>query len=244
MKKLLITLSYDGTNYHGWQVQNNAVTVQQVFQDAVEKVTGLRSPVAGCSRTDAGVHANMFCLSMETEMNIPETNMVKALNAALPGDIAVKSVRQVPDDFHARYSCKGKEYIYRIYNGQERSPFEERYSLHYRYPIDIDLLNSCCCFFSGTHDFVGFSSSGRSVTDTVRTIKKLGFEQDKDIITFKIEADGFLYNMVRIIVGTFLSVAQGKTMREELGDIIASGERNRAGITVPPQGLFLNRVFY
>lgn len=244
MRNLLITIKYDGTRYHGWQVQNNAVTVQQVFQDAVEKVFGSRLDVKGCSRTDSGVHANMYCLTLKTDMQISCEGVVMALNTKLPKDIAVLSCRDVDDDFHPRYSCVSKEYVYKLYNGAIRDPFCENYALHYRFPVDAEYLNKEAQAFVGTHDFCGFCSSKSDVEDTVRKVKSFSVWRQNDFVYFKVEADGFLYNMVRIMVGTLLFVAQGKIKQGELPDIINSKDRRRAGKTAAPQGLYLNRVNY
>lgn len=244
MKKLLITIQYDGSAYHGWQVQNNALTVQEVFQDAVEKVFGSRLDVVGCSRTDAGVHANSYVLTLETDMNIDSEGVIMALNSKLPEDIAVINCAETDADFHPRYSCKSKEYVYKLYNGKRRNPFLSKYALYYRYPIDAEYLNREAQAFAGTHDFKGFCSAHSDVEDTVRTVKAFSVWRDGDMVYFRVEADGFLYNMVRIMVGTLLFIAQGKIKEGELADIIASKDRQRAGRTAPPQGLYLNKINY
>ena len=141
MKNLLFTLRYDGTDYHGWQVQENANTVQQTFQDAAERICGVRDNVIGCSRTDSGVHADMYCCNMRTESSLSPEKWKSAMNGVLPHDIAVTDCREVPFEFHARYDCSGKRYVYRIWNAQERNPFISRYSYHYKYPLDADFLN-------------------------------------------------------------------------------------------------------
>lgn len=244
MKRLLIQLKYDGSSYHGWQVQSNAVTVQEVFQNAVENVFSKRLDVKGCSRTDSGVHANMYCLTLDTDMNISNEGVVMALNTHLPKDIAVVSCREVDSDFHPRYSCVSKEYIYKIYNGKIRNPFYADYAFHYRYPIDADYLNKEAQAFVGTYDYKGFCSSHSDVEDTVRTVKSCCVWREGDMVYFRVEADGFLYNMVRIMVGTLLFISQGKIKSGELESIILSGDRRRAGKTAAPSGLYLNKVNY
>ena len=244
MKKLKITIQYDGSAYHGWQVQKNAVTVQQTFQDAVEKVFGERLDVVGCSRTDSGVHANMYVLTLETDMNITDEGVIMALNSNLPNDISVIACSECEKDFHPRYSCKSKEYVYRLYNGKRRNPFYSRYSFYYRKEIDADYLNREAQAYLGTHDFSGFCSSKSDVEDTVRTVYSFSVKRDGDMIIFKVEADGFLYNMVRIMVGTLLFVSEGKIKSGELADIISSNDRSRAGKTAQPQGLYLNKINY
>lgn len=244
MKRFLIKIMYDGTAYHGWQVQNNAVTVQEVFQNAVQKVFGERLDVKGCSRTDSGVHANYYCVTVDSNMNIEPQNLVMALNTYLPKDVACFDCETVSADFHPRYSCKSKEYVYKIYNGKIRNPFLDKYTYHYRRHIDAEYLNSEAQAFVGEHDFSGFCSSKSDVEDTVRNVKSFSVCRDGDIVYFTVEADGFLYNMVRIMVGTLLFVSEGKIKSRELIDIISSKERKRAGKTAPPQGLYLNKVNY
>ncbi len=244
MKRLLITIKYDGTAYHGWQVQSNALSVQEEFQNAVEKVFGKRLDVKGCSRTDSGVHANMYCLTLDTDMDISCEGVVMALNTKLPKDISAFDCREVPSDFHPRYDCKTKEYVYKVYNGRIRDPFSENYAYHYRYPIDADYLNGEAQYFIGAHDFSGFCSVKSDVEDTVRTITKAQVRREGDMVLFTFEGDGFLYNMVRIMVGTLLFVSEGKIKSGELSDVIASCERRRAGKTAPAKGLYLNKVTY
>jgi len=244
MRKLLLTIKYDGSAYHGWQVQENALTVQEAFQNAVEKVFNERLDVKGCSRTDSGVHANMYCVTIDTDMNIENENVILALNTYLPKDIAVFDCCEVSPDFHPRYSCKSKEYVYKIYNGKIRNPFFEKYALHYRYPIDADYLNKEAQAFIGTHDFSGFCSIKSDVEDTVRTIKSISVKREGDMVYISVEADGFLYKMVRIIVGTLLFINEGKIGSGELAGIIESKNRKKAGKTAQPQGLYLNKVNY
>lgn len=244
MRNLLLTIKYDGSNYHGWQVQSNSLSVQEVFQNAVEKVFLSRLDVIGCSRTDSGVHANMYCVSLRTDMNISDTGVILALNANLPDDIAVIDCRRVDDDFHPRYSCKSKEYVYKIYNSRIRNPFYTKYALHYKYPIDADYLNKECKAFIGTFDYSGFCCSACDVKDTVRTVKSAKVWREGDMVFFSVEADGFLYNMVRIMAGTLLFIAQGKIKEGELADIIKSKDRTKAGRTAPAHGLYLNKINY
>lgn len=244
MRNLLMTIQYDGSAYHGWQVQSNALTVQEVFQNAVEKVFRSRLDIKGCSRTDSGVHANMYCVSLKTDMNIDCLGALRAMNTALPPDIAVIDCREVPSDFHPRYSCKSKEYVYKIYNGSIRNPFLQKYTFHYRYALDAELMDREAQAFLGKHDFSGFCSARSDIEDTVRFVKNVSVKREGDMVLFTVEADGFLYNMVRIMVGTLLFVNEGKIKPGELKDVIDSKDRSRAGKTAPPQGLYLNRVNY
>ncbi|MBE6781471.1 MAG: tRNA pseudouridine(38-40) synthase TruA [Ruminococcaceae bacterium] len=242
--RYLLTISYLGTAYHGWQVQPNGVTVQEKVQDALEKIYKFRPNVTGCSRTDAGVHALEFCCHFDAEYIIREDKIVSALNSYLPDDISANECKIVDSNFHARYSAKGKNYIYKIYNSTTPNPFVFNRSWHVSRRLDVDKMN---CFLSslvGTHDFVAFSSSGRTVEDTVRTITECKAEKKGDFIEISVTADGFLYNMVRIIVGTAVNVSDNKISEDSALDIIRSKDRNMAGITAPPYGLFLNKVIY
>ena len=244
MRNVLIYMRYDGTRYHGWQVQENAVSVQQVFQDAIEHVFGTRLPVTGCSRTDAGVHAMMYACNFRTASAIPCDKIPLALNANLPDDIGVYACRDVPPDFHARYSCKAKRYLYRIRNSALRDPFEMGRAAVVRFPLDENVLHTAAQDFLGTHDFAAFAAAGGSVEDTVRTVTHAAVYRTGETVCFEVQADGFLYNMVRIMTGTLLDIAAGKIDREGIPDILRSLDRSRAGVTAPPQGLYLKEVFY
>lgn len=244
MRNLLVTISYDGSAYHGWQVQKNAVTVQQVFQRAVEKLLCTKTDIKGCSRTDSGVHANMYCVSFKTNSNIPCKNIISGLNTYLPKDIAVLDCIEAAPDFHARYSVRSKQYVYRVYNEQIRDPFLKDRAFHYRYRINEQLLDTEAQAFVGTHDFAGFCSARSDVEDTVRTVYAFSVERRGSEVLFKVEADGFLYNMVRIMVGTLLFVNEGKIKPGELADVINSKNRTLAGKTAPAHGLYLNKVNY
>ena len=244
MPRLLITLRYDGTAYHGWQVQPNGVTVQQVLQDAVEAVTGVRAGITGCSRTDAGVHADMFCCALDTASPLRGDKLASALNFHLPRDIAVYNVREVAADFHPRYHARGKRYIYCIWNGSQRHPVYDRYALHRKQPLDETLLSRAAADYIGMHDFAAFCAAGSDVQDTVRTVRDCRVERQGDLVVFSVEADGFLYNMVRIMVGTLLEIADGRLAADAIPTILASGDRANAGPTAPAKGLCLQQVFY
>lgn len=244
MSRLLMTLRYDGTAYHGWQVQPNGVTVQQVLQDAVEAVTGTRAGITGCSRTDAGVHADMFCCALDTDSPLRGDKMASALNFHLPRDIAVYDVHETADDFHPRYHARGKRYVYRIWNGTQRHPVYDRYAVHRKQRIDEALLNRAASAYIGTHDFAAFCAAGSDVQDTVRTVRNCRVERQGDLVLFSVEADGFLYNMVRIMVGTLLEIADGRLSADAIPSVIASCDRAQAGPTAPAKGLCLDTVFY
>ena len=239
MKNYLITIAYDGTDYHGWQVQPNGITVQQAVQDGIEKILGKRENIIGCSRTDAGVHANNFCFNMRTEKELNPFRFTGAMNAVLPDDIAVKSCAEVLLEFHARYDCAGKEYIYKIWNSPQRNPFCEGRYLHYKKEIDTEMLNEQARYFCGKHDFSAFCASKSTVEDTVRTVEYCDITRNDEEVVFRIKADGFLYNMVRIIVGTLLEVGSGRRSVDSVSEALSSRNREKAGFTAPPQGLFL-----
>lgn len=244
MKRLLITIRYDGTDYHGWQVQPNGVTVQERIQDAVEKVFGARLDVTGCSRTDSGVHANMFCFHMDTELDIPCEKVPLALNTALPDDIAVLYCKEVDGDFHARYCAKGKQYVYRLYDSHLRDPFINRYSVQYKGKLNVEAMNEAAQSFVGKYDFSAFCASGSEVEDRVRTVYEMRVERIGNEVAVTVSADGFLYNMVRIMVGTLLEVSEGRLSAEDIKIALETGKRELAGRTAAAKGLCLDRVFY
>ncbi len=243
MKRMLLTISYDGTAYHGWQVQPNGITVQQTLQDALEKLLGNRVAVTGCSRTDAGVHARQFACHIDCENHFPESAFLKGLNSLLPNDIAVIECREVPSDFHARYNAVGKKYIYSMYTGV-LNPFESRYMLHLESIPDIDLMNKFCDGIIGTHDFAGFSCSKRTVEDTVRTITECRVFTIDNKIFFEIKGNGFLYNMVRILAGTALAVGQNRLEYDCYKQVFDEKDRSKAGETLPAFALILDTVYY
>lgn len=244
MNHYLLTLLFEGTNYHGWQVQPNAVTVQETVQDAAERIFGTRMNITGCSRTDSGVHADMFCCTLRTEKAMEPSKLRLAMNAVLPPDIAVKAVHCVPETFHPRYDALGKEYRYVILNTPYKNPFYVHRALHYPWKLDLDFLNAQAKDFIGTHDFTAFCAAKTAVADKVRTVTKAEFKQVGDTVEFRVAADGFLYNMVRIMVGTLLDMQRGAIAAGAIPTILESKDREHAGVTAPPEGLYLHRVFY
>ena len=244
-RNLLLKISYDGARYHGWQIQENALAVQEDFQKALYAVTGLKEDIKACSRTDTGVHAREFCISVRTESGIPAERLQAALNHHLPEDIAVKDCKAVPLDFHARYSCKGKEYTYEIWNHPVREPFLRDRALHYWYPIDEELLDRAAKQYLGSHDFSSFCTlDRREKGNLTRTVAESKVERRGNLVVFTVAADGFLYNMVRIMAGTLLRVQQGKLSAEDIPVVLEAKDRSAAGPTAPACGLYLNRVFY
>ena len=245
LRNLLLTIAYKGNRLHGWQIQDNALTVQEVFQDALFEIIHEQPDIKGCSRTDSGVHANMYCVSMKIAHPITNDHLMLAMNRYLPDDVAVLKVEDVPDDFHARYSCKGKEYVYKIWNSRVRNPFLHEMALHYRYDMDVEMLNREAQAYVGAHDFSSFCTlDKREKGDFVRAVKYFRVERDGELVTFTVAADGFLYNMVRIMVGTLLAVNQGRIPENKIAEIIAAEDRKAAGPTAPACGLYLNKVFY
>lgn len=243
-----MTIAYRGTAYHGWQVQQNALSVCAVFQNALEQVLGRRYPVKGCSRTDAGVHANGFVLSARCDGDPPPTipceALQKALNNLLPRDIAVLGCEDAAEDFHPRYDCTGKRYLYKIWNSGVKNPFLEDLALHYRPVIDEAVADAAAREFVGTRDFSALCAAGGGVEDKVRTIYRCGVRREGELVTLSVTGDGFLYHMVRILTGTVLEVCAGRIAAEEIAGILAGKDRSRAGPTLPPHGLYLDEVFY
>lgn len=247
MKNIAMRLAYDGSKYHGWQFQKNGITVQQTLEDALSDITGEEIKVTGCSRTDAGVHALDYVMNFMTDTSIPTDKLPYALNYRLNNDIAALEAWEAEEDFNARFSSKGKRYIYKIWNGRIRNPFFVGYSWFLPYNLDKGKMAEAAACFAGTHDFSAFMAAGGSQKTTVRTIRECSVEFDKEnkeLITVMVEADAFLYNMVRIITGTIVEAGFGKILPSDIPGIIESCDRRRSGATAPPEGLYLKKVFY
>lgn len=244
MKNIKLTLEYDGTNYLGWQKQPKGVTVQGTVEDAIEKLTKEKCEVTGCSRTDSRVHAMAYVCNFKTNSKVPVHKYKDALNFYLPEDIAVTDCVEVDDNFHSRYDSKGKMYCYTILNSDNRSPLYRNNSYFYKGKLDVDKMCQGADFIKGTHDFSAFRNLGSSVKTTERTITDLRVEKDGKFIKIYISADGFLYNMARIIAGTLIDVGSLKISPIQIKNIIESKERSNAGKTCPAQGLCLMEVYY
>lgn len=253
--KILLTVSYVGTAYCGYQVQPNGVTVQEVLGDAAKALFGYTCDVVGCSRTDSGVHAREFCATLSKkgtdtlETAIPAYRMARAMNAHLPDDVAVLRAQAVPSGFHPRYDAVSKEYEYLIYNGRERNPFLLNRAWHIPTPLDdgaLAAMQAAAAQFLGTQDFAAFRAIGADTVprDTVRTVLDSKVQRNGDMIAFRVRADGFLYHMVRIMTGTLAAVGSGRIPSTDIQTILAGKDRRRAGATAPACGLYLNRVFY
>lgn len=244
---ILVTLAYDGTQYCGFQVQPNGTSVAALFQDALQAVLGARPDIKGCSRTDAGVHAAAFCLNFHYDLRMPVQKLPLALNQHLPDDVRVLAARPVPDDFHARYAAHTKTYRYRIRNCAVDSPFESRYMHRIPRRLDDAAMNAAAAHFVGTHDFVALCAAGSSAAahgDTVRTITDCHVERYGDEVAISVTADGYLYNMVRILAGTLVQVGEGRLSPQDIPAILQSKNRKNAGPTLPAKGLILEQVHY
>lgn len=246
MRNIKLTIQYDGTNYQGWQKQKDreVATIQETLEKAISLLTKEEIKVQGSSRTDSGVHAKGFIANFKTTTNIPAAKYREAINAKLPEDIVIIESEEVEEDFNARYDAKGKTYSYAIINREIYPVIGRQYMYHVKRPLDVDAMKEACKYFIGTKDFISFRSSGSSTKTTVRTIKDLHIETNNDIIKIYVTGDGFLYNMVRIIVGTLIMVGRNSIKPEEVKDIIEVKDRTKAGSCVPAQGLILEKVFY
>lgn len=250
--KILLTISYVGTNYSGYQLQGDKPTIALMLNRAVRRAFGIECNVTGCSRTDKGVHALGFCATVEPKdkddkITVPIDKIPIAINSCLPDDIAVISARQVNDDFHARYSVAKKEYVYKIRTATTRDPFLAGRVLEYGKEISdasLEKMQIGASQFVGTHKFDAFMSTGSKIEDTTRTVYKSYLTRKGNIVEFHIVADGFLYNMVRIMVGTLLAIEKGKINESTVGWIINLRDRKNAGATAKPDGLYLKKIYY
>lgn len=252
-QKLLLYIRYDGSRFCGYQAQKNGYSVQQALNEGTEALFGYPCDITGCSRTDSGVHAHMFCATVtpkgkdSMETTIPPDKLPRALNIHLPDAVAVYRALWVPADFHARYSVSSKEYVYRILNTQDRNPFEHNRAWHYPRPITdeaFEAMQIAAKGFIGKRDFAACMASGSKVQSTVRHVMDASVDRDGDLIIFRVRADGFLYNMVRIMVGTLVEVAEGHISADSIPSRLDSLDRSGFGRTAPAEGLYLNRVFY
>lgn len=244
MKNIKLTLEYDGTNYYGWQRQSDKETIQGTLEKAIKDLTKENIEVIGCSRTDAGVHAAGFIAMFKTDSTIPPTKFREALNCRLPDDIAILKSEEADVEFHPRYNAKGKTYCYTIFNDIAPTALKRNYTYHYKYELNVEAMKEAAGYFLGTHDFIALRSEGSSVKTTVRTIYDLKVEKEGKEIKITVTGDGFLYNMVRIIVGTLINVGRGKNQPKDIVNIIESKDRKLAGDCVPAKGLRLQEVYY
>lgn len=244
MKRIKLTAAYDGTNYHGSQIQNNGETIEGVLKRELEKLLNEEISLIGASRTDAGVHARGNVYVFDTESRIPPEKFSYALNARLPEDIRIQDSCQVPPQFHPRHQDTIKTYEYRILNRKFPLP-EYRLYTHFSYDtLDLEKMQEACAYFIGEHDFASFCAAGSQVESTVRMIYDLKVDRTGEIVTVSVTGNGFLYNMVRILVGTLLQVGKGEIAPEKIPAIIAGRDRNLAGPTAPARGLTLAEIRY
>ena len=244
--KYLLNVAYKGTNYAGWQRQENANTIQEEVEKALSRLYKEPVTVIGASRTDAGVHAlSQKCVFNVGRANIPTGKLPYALNSQLPPDISITEAKEVTYDFHPIFAAKSKTYIYQIYNSEFRNPLFSDTFWHVYKKLDIERMKEAAAYFMGEHDFSAFCAAGGSTKTSVRIINSAKvYEKDKGIVFFEVNGNGFLYNMVRIMTGTLVYVGLGKIMSSSLPVIIDSKDRTKAGITAPPQGLCLKEVYY
>ncbi len=244
MRNIALFLKYDGSAYHGWQVQKNACTVAQTLEEATARVVGHKVHMTGCGRTDAGVHARVYVANFRTQSTIPCDRLPLALNTQLPGDIVVYHAMEVHEGFNAIGSCIRKEYTYQIYNSRLRDPFYVNRAWFYPKHLDEGIMQNAAAQFVGTHDFAAVRSVGTDVKSTVRTVYHFDVERQGELISLRVCANGFLYNMARAMVGTVVYAAEGKISPHEIGKILSKKNRTAAGPTVPPGGLYMTQLWY
>ena len=244
MRNLKLTIAYNGHEFFGWQKQDGLRTVQGTLEQAFFNLTGENVDIEGSGRTDKGVHALGQVASVKTENIMPIKNFKRALNNILPPDVRILKVENAPEDFHARFSAKKKTYCYVVKVGGDADAIDFSTLAHFDYDVDIDKMKQATKLLIGKHDFRGFCSSGTQVNDFVREIFDIKISKKGRVYTFDVCGNGFLYNMVRIIVGTLLDVGRGKIEKENIKKALESGERKYAGTTMPPEGLFLKKVEY
>ncbi|MBN2516318.1 MAG: tRNA pseudouridine(38-40) synthase TruA [Deltaproteobacteria bacterium] len=245
MRNIKIIVEYDGTCYHGWQRQPNGSTIQQVLEEKIGTVTQEKVTLISSGRTDAGVHAVNQVANFRTETTINTENLLRGINSLLPADIVVKELSDVDETFHARYDAKSKSYFYQIYTSSIRTALYRNYTWHVYYLLDVSAMRKALLLLEGTHDFSSFCGADDDAADHIRTVMKADIEQRKDhLIIISLDADGFLRYMVRNVVGTLVDVGRGKTTVVDFSDIMVAQDRTKAGMTAPPQGLFLKEVRY
>ncbi len=244
MRNIALQLTYLGTAYHGWQVQKGLPTVASTLEKAISAVVGHSVHITGCGRTDAGVHARCYVANFRTESSIPTERLPYALNTHLPCDIVVTKAFQVHDGFNAIGSCVRKEYTYQIYKSRLKDPFYVNRAWFYPRHLDEGIMQAAADQFVGTHDFAAMRSVGTDVKSTVRTVYYYRVAREGNLVTLRICANGFLYNMARAMAGTVVYAAEGKIAPEEIGAILDSGNRTAAGPTVPAGGLYMTHLWY
>lgn len=244
MERIKCTISYDGTNFAGYQVQPNLRTVQSAIEAVLKKMHNKDIRITASGRTDAFVHALGQVIHFDTSLNIPAEQWKRALNTQLPDDISIVQVEKVADNFHARYDVTKKEYRYRISTQKDVDVFKRLYTYHYPYELNMEKMKEAAVYFVGTHDFTLFCSARTEVVDKVRTIYEVRMEQQGDEIEIAFVGNGFLYNMVRILVGVILAAGQGRIEPHEVKDVLEKQDRKLSTRTAPGHGLYLWKVYY
>ena len=249
MKRICLTVAYDGTNYCGWQVQPNGITIEEVLNQTLSKLTGEVIRVIGASRTDSGVHALGNVAVFDTESRIPPERMAYALNQKLPEDIVIVKSEEVPADWHPRYQDEiTKTYEYHIFNAAVKNPLKQRYNAYVSFPLDVDQMRKGAAYIIGKHDFASFCNVRTNTNDTVRTVYDIQIEKVEEAggaeIILRVTGNGFLYNMVRIIAGTLIRVGRGFYTPEKIGEILEKKVHTSEGVTAPPNGLVLVAIEY
>ena len=244
MRRIRTIIAYDGTDYVGWQTQNNGIAVQEVIEKAIYEVTGQRTSLQGSGRTDSGVHARAQVAHFDTDVRMAADKFAIALNTHLPADIRVLYSEETTPEFHARFSAKEKQYRYFVQTGAHADVFTRKYALHAYMPLDLDVMNEAAALVVGTHDFSAFMSTGREVETAVRTVSLSQWEKQGKFLVYSVQGNGFLYNMVRILVGTMLGMGSGRIPADSMAKALSSLSRRDAGPTAPAHGLVLWRVKY
>lgn len=244
MNNIALRLAYDGTAYHGWQEQKNAVTVCRTLADAIGGAVGEEINLIGCGRTDAGVHAKTYVANFRSDCRIPLDRLPYAINTRLPGDIAVYRAMEVPYDFHATFSAVEKEYTYLIRPGRVHDPFYVNRAYFHPIPLDLERMRAAAEVIVGEHDFAALRSVGSNVKTTVRTVYRCEVSEREGMVSITVAANGFLYNMARAIAGTLVYASEGKLGPEEIAALLQSGKRQDAGPTLPACGLYMTGVRY
>ncbi|WP_018249326.1 tRNA pseudouridine(38-40) synthase TruA [Orenia marismortui] len=244
MRNLKCIVAYDGSNYHGFQRQDNAITVQEVIENAIKRLIKQDVKIIGASRTDSKVHARGQVFNFNLDSSIPTERFSLALNTKLPDDVVILDACEMNNNFHARYNTKDKLYKYQIYNNKYPSPFYRNYAYHIYNELDLLKMEEGLKYLIGEHDFTSFRSSGCNAQSPIRKIFDINMEYKEDLIVLNIHGNGFLYNMVRIIVGTLVRVGLGKIRPKEVRDILLSKDRKKAGPTAPAHGLILEKINY
>lgn len=245
MKNYKITIQYDGSRYLGWQrLPKSDRTIQGKVEDVLSIMCDKKIQIIGSGRTDAGVHATGQVANFKSDVAMNDDEIIEYLNHYLPNDIVVWDIEQVHDRFHSRYNAIGKDYEYHIYTGRFQSPFYRKYSWHIKEPLDMDSIDTAIALLQGTHDFKGFSSVKKTNKSTVRTLNSITYRQEGPLLIFNFHGEGFLHNMARILMGTLVEIGLSKMTTKDLIKVFDTGLRSNAGITCPPQGLFLTEVHY